>query len=62
MPSKTASTRVNAKVAAKSLRRNGAKPRAKKPRMTKTEAERLAHFKALMLKTGGKGQFAGLDE
>jgi hypothetical protein len=62
MPSKTASTRVNVSVAAKSVRKGGAKPRVKKPRMTKIEAERLAQFKALMLRTGGKGQFAGFDE
>ncbi|HUH63934.1 MAG TPA: hypothetical protein VLZ50_13095 [Terracidiphilus sp.] len=62
MPSKAASTRADAKVAAKAVRRNGARPRVKKPRMTKIEAERLAHFKALMLRTGGKCQFAGFDE
>jgi hypothetical protein len=61
MPARTTSTRANPKVAAKPNHRNGAKPRAKKPRMTKVEAERLAHFKALMLKTGGRGKFAGLD-
>ncbi len=61
MPSKAASTRVNAKIAAKSLRRSDAKPRAKKPRISKIEADRLAHFKALMEKYRGKATFAGLD-
>lgn len=62
MPSKTASTRVNSKVAAKSVRAASAKPRAKEPRMSKIEAERLEKFKALMLKYGGKLSFAGCDE
>jgi hypothetical protein len=62
VPAKSASTRVNAKTAAKSVRAASAKLRAKKPRMTKIEAERLEHFKALMKRFGGKGSFAGLDE
>lgn len=62
MPAKSASTRVNAKMAAKAVRTTSAKRRVKKPRMTKVEAERLEHFKALMKKFGGKGSFAGLDE
>jgi hypothetical protein len=61
MPSKAASTRVDAKVASKSVRRRDANPRAKKPRISKIEAERLAHFKALMEKYRGKATFAGFD-
>jgi hypothetical protein len=62
MSSKTASTRAKPKVAAKPVHSNGFKRRAKEPRMTKIEAKRLAHFKALMLRAGGKFQFAGFDE
>lgn len=62
MPAKAASARVTAKIAAKSVRAAGAKPRAKKARMSKLEAERLESFKALMAKYAGKCSFAGLDE
>jgi hypothetical protein len=61
MPAKTASTRVGAKVAAKSLSAGGAKPRTDRVRMSKLEAKRLESFKALMEKYGGKGSFAGYD-
>lgn len=61
MPAKTASARVTTIVAAKSVRKAGAKPRAKKARMSKLEAKRLESFKALMLKFGGMGMFAGYD-
>jgi hypothetical protein len=61
MPTKAASTRVTAKVAGKSVRTAGAKPRAKTVRLSKLEAKRLESFKALMLKYGGKGSFAGYD-
>jgi len=61
MPAKAASTRVPAKVAAKSVRANGAKPRAKTARMSKLEAKRLESFKALMAKYRGKATFAGFD-
>lgn len=62
MPAKTASARVTAKIASKSVRANGAKPRAKKTRMSKLEAKRLEQFKALMKKYEGKLAFAGSDE
>jgi hypothetical protein len=58
MPAKAAATRVTAKVAAKSVRANGAKPRAKKARMSKLEAKRLESFKALMAKYARKCSFA----
>lgn len=61
MPAKAASARVTAKIAAKSVRTNGAKPRAKKARMSKLEAKRLESFKALMTKYRGKATFAGFD-
>jgi len=62
MRSKTASTRASTKVAAKSVRASVAKPRTKKMRISKVEAERLEKFKALMEKFRGKATFAGLDE
>lgn len=62
MPAKAASARVPAKIAAKSVRSNGAKPRAKTVRMSKLEAKRLEQFKALMKKYEGKLAFAGSDE
>jgi hypothetical protein len=62
MPAKAASTRTTAKVAGKSVRAAGAKPRAKTVRLSKLEAERLESFKALMAKYAGKCSFAGLDE
>jgi hypothetical protein len=62
MATKAASARVTAKVAAKSVRANGAKPRTKKARMSKLEAKRLEQFKALMKKYEGKLAFAGSDE
>jgi hypothetical protein len=61
MPAKAASARVTAKIASKSVRANGAKPRAKKTRMSKLEAKRLESFKALMTKYRGKATFAGFD-
>jgi hypothetical protein len=61
MPAKAASARVTAKVASKSVRANGAKPRAKKALMSKLEAKRLESFKALMAKYAGKLKFAGFD-
>jgi hypothetical protein len=61
MPAKAASARVPAKVAAKSVRVTGGKPRAKKAQMSKLEAKRLESFKALVMKYGGKLQFAGYD-
>jgi hypothetical protein len=62
MPAKAASARVTAKIAAKSVRANGAKPRAKAVRLSKLEARRLESFKSLMAKYGGKLAFAGYDE
>jgi hypothetical protein len=61
MPSKSASRRVEAPVAARSVRANGAKPRAKKARMSKLEAKRLESFEALMNKYRGKATLAGFD-
>jgi hypothetical protein len=61
MPANAASTRVTAKVAAKSVRAATAKPAAKKVSMSKLEAKRLEGFKALMTKFRGKATFAGLD-
>ena len=57
MPAKAASARVTAKVASKSVRANGAKPGAKKARMSKLEAKRLESFKALMAKYSRKVHF-----
>jgi hypothetical protein len=62
VPAKSASTRVSAKTSAKSVRASVPEPRRKKVRMSKLEANRLAHFKALMKKFGGKGSFAGFDD
>ena len=62
MPSKAPLTRVKAKHGTRPVRRDGANLRVKKPLRTKNEAERLAHFKALMLETGGKLKFAGMPE
>ena len=61
MPAKAASARATVKVAARSVRKAGAKPRAKKARMSKLEAKRLESFKALMAKYRGKATFAGFD-
>jgi hypothetical protein len=61
MLTKAATTRAKAGVAAKSVRTTGAKPRAKKTRMSKLEAKRLESFKALMAKYRGKATFAGFD-
>ena len=62
MAAKVASTRVSDKLAAKSVRAGGAKPRAKKTPLSKLEARRLESFKTLMEKYGGKGSFSGFDE
>ena len=61
MSARSASEKVGAKVAAKAVRANGTKRRAKKIRMSRLESRRLEDFKALMLKYGGKGVFAGYD-
>jgi hypothetical protein len=61
MPVRSASRRVEAPVAARSARANGAKPRAEKVRMAKIEAKRLKSFKVLMKKYRGKATFAGFD-
>ncbi len=61
MPAKTASARVTSKVAGKSFRAAGTKPRARKARVSRLEAKRLESFKALMKKYGGKCSFAGYD-
>jgi len=62
MPAKAASARVTAKVAVESVRKAGAKPHAKKARMSKLEAKRLEQFKALIKKYEGKLAFTGSDE
>jgi hypothetical protein len=62
MPVKTASTRPETGVAAKSVPVAGAKPDAKTSRLSRFEAERLERFKALMRKYAGKATFAGFDE
>jgi hypothetical protein len=62
MPAKSASTRVKAKVARKAVSAPKAEPPAKKVRMSRLEAGRLAKFKALMKKYEGKLAFAGSDE
>ena len=62
MATKTASKSVKSGVAAKAVRAVSAKPRTKKPRLSKLEAERVESFKALMEKYAGKCSFAGFDE
>jgi len=62
MPAKSTSPRATPKSAVKPARATAAKPRAKSPRMSKSEAEALASFKALMKEYGGKLKFAGCDE
>jgi len=62
MAAKTASKRVKSGVVAKAVRAVSTKPRTKKPRLSKLEAERLKSFKALMEKYAGTCSFAGSDE
>lgn len=62
MAEKSGSARVKAKVANKSALAALPKPRVKKARMSKLEAERLVKFKALMAKCAEKLSFAVFDE
>jgi len=61
MAGKRASTTLNSKVTAKEIHAVSGKPRTRKARLSKVEAERLASFKALMEKNAGKCTFAGFD-
>ena len=62
MPAKGASARATARVVSKSISVTGGEPDAKKSRLSKLEAKRLASFKALIAKYEGKCTFAGCDE
>jgi len=62
MPSKAISVRLTSKIALKPVHITAATPRPKAQRVSKLEARRLASFKALMKKFGGKLSFAGCDE
>jgi hypothetical protein len=62
MPATEASASVAANAPSKSVQATGGNPGATTTHLTKLEAKRLASFKALMVKYGGKCAFAGCDE